>query len=88
MFREKLREKICEVAKNHDVPKLAMIEDSNREGKLFIRVSEGGDIGLKIVSADGNFADITFSGVGGGDIDRPLTKEALRLLALVMQEES
>ncbi len=88
MFREQTRRQLCDLAKNGPVPNRAKVSDSYYS-TLSIGISNSGDISLEIAERYGHdtrLAGCTFVGVGGGD-DRPLTKEALRLLAIALQEE-
>lgn len=88
MFREQTRKELCELAEGDRLP--AMVEVRDSYGHKLRVIIQDGNICLSVVSKDGNRlvrAGVEFAGPGGGDIHRPLTKEALRLLALAMEVE-
>ncbi|MEM9336902.1 MAG: hypothetical protein AAGA35_03545 [Patescibacteria group bacterium] len=84
MFRDQAREELLKLAEENYPPDDIKVEDSYGN-TVRMTFPPGGDINLSIWSESGT-ADITLAGVGGGD-NRPLMKEALRLLALAMQRE-
>jgi hypothetical protein len=81
MFRKEARKELLRLAEEHtELPARVMVSDSY-EDRLIICITQTGDIAVSTTRRGA-----TFAGIGGGD-DRPLTKEALRLLALAMQAE-
>jgi hypothetical protein len=82
MFRKEARTALIRLASEVDPPPHVQQVDSYNN-IMTIMVDPGtGDISLTT-----DPVGVTFAGVSGGD-DRPLTKEALRLLALALQQEA
>jgi hypothetical protein len=81
MFRKAARKALMQLAEEQsELPEVIRVQDSKRS-MLTLRSTRTGDI-----SVTTSYCGVTFAGIGGDD-DRPLTKEALRLLALAMQVE-
>lgn len=86
MFREKDLQELVRLAVDKAVPKYARTRDSY-ENTLCVSVNQSGDISLTITQENRGCAGATFVGAGGGH-SSPLIKEALRLLALAIQQEA
>lgn len=84
MTREEARDRLMQLAEAGEEETVRVsCEDSNREGQMqLVWDAQSGDLCLSVLPGG-----MTFAGVGGGD-HRPLIKEALRLLALAVREET
>ena len=80
MFRNQTRQQLADLAKRQD-PKPEVRSIDSYDGTITMVFSPSGDISLR-TSPRG----VTFAGVGGGD-QRPLTREALIMLALALEAE-